>query len=273
MPGNKASSGNESILMNFAIVTPWHNPTQRDNFLRAWNVNSIPDWLILQHDANGDGCAATKNAGIRKAMELGAEVVVILDDDCYPTGPHMRCYLEDFAYEHIAALRPQAVELYKAVTNPPSRGTPYYRRTVTMPVAASMGFWENVPDLCAPAQLVRGPNCAMEFDRRPVFGQAFAYSGMNVAFRTEWWPWCSFIDLPRVDDIFAGYLFQREAYRRKHCFNLDGPTVRHSRQSNVWKNLQHEAKYLERNETLWSDILLSDSDGYDELKRLIPAAV
>lgn len=257
--------------MKYAIVTPWHNPAQKESFLEAWDVTTVPEWLVLQQDKDKSGCAVTKNRGIQEAIkEREAEVVIVLDDDCYPEIDDGPCWLQDLAKDHLTALEPQEVELYLTVTDPPSRGTPYFNRSVKLPVAASMGFWTNVPDLCAPAQLVRGPLCPMTFKRETVYGRPFPYCGMNVAFRAEWWPWCSFVDLQRVDDIFAGYLFQKEAYRRGCCFNLNGPLVFHSRQSNVWRNLEEEVKYLERNETLWSDVFFHPSNEYEELLKLLP---
>ena len=94
---------------------------------------------------------------------------------------------------------------------------------------------------------------------------------MNIAFRPKLWhPWCQFIDVPRFDDIWMGWLWQREAYRRGACFNLSGPLVRHARQSNVWKNLKDEAEHLETNETLWRSIECSPFDSYEELRGLLP---
>jgi hypothetical protein len=95
---------------------------------------------------------------------------------------------------------------------------------------------------------------------------------MNLAFRPkEWAPWCSFINVPRFDDIWMGWLWQKEAYRRMACFNLNGPFVKHSRQSNVWQNLRDETKYLEASETLWRSIALCRSDSYDDLVKLLPS--
>jgi hypothetical protein len=94
---------------------------------------------------------------------------------------------------------------------------------------------------------------------------------MNVAFRpADWQPWCRFIDVARFDDIWMGWLWQREAYRRGCCFNLAGPVIRHSRQSNVWRNLRAEARYLEETETLWREIATHPSDDYDVLHDLLP---
>jgi len=255
------------------VVVAWHNAEQRDKFCEAWGMNKLDPGVhvLFQQDTSKRGCGWTKQQGVNRAVSLGATIIIVLDDDCLPdwSCPTMLQFITD----HLSALQPQEVEMYQAVTNPPSRGTPYYRRTVKMRVAASLGFWSNIPDLCAPSQLVRGPTCSMEFDRRPIYGKAFPYCGMNVAFRVEFLPWANFLDLPRVDDIFAGYLFQREAYRRGFCFNLGGPMVFHQRQSNVWLNLKEEAKYLERNETLWSDILFHPSNDYAELLKLIPRRI
>jgi hypothetical protein len=181
--------------------------------------------------------------------------------------------LGSFIAGHIKALEPQPVEMFKAVTSPPSRGTPYFNRSITMPVAASVGFWENIPDLDACGQLVNGWGARLEFDKRPVFGQMFAMSGMNIAFRPmQWWPYCKFINIDRMDDIFCGFIWQKMAYKNGFCFNLGGPMVYHSRQSNVWNNLRAEARYLEQNETFWADVYNCESTKYDDLCKLIPLA-
>ena len=257
---------------SYAVVVPWFDTLQLNAFLDAWNVSApFPDWLVLQQDETRAGCAATKNAGIDQAVRRGAEVVVVLDDDCHPD-PEGPATLPELAVAHRAMLEPRPVELFQVVTDPPSRGTPYHpdSRRVTLPVAASMGFWTEVGDYCAPRQLVH-VGAPMRFRTDPVYGRYFPLSGMNLAFRpAEWLPWCRFIDVPRFDDIWMGWLWQREAYRRGHCFNLAGPLVRHSRQSNVWQNLRAESCHLEVNETLWRDIALHPDGSYDALTRLLP---
>jgi hypothetical protein len=253
------------------VVVPWVSQAQLDLFLAAWGIKrpaAAPDCLLLQHDAKREGCAVTKNRGIAAARELGAEVVVVLDDDCYPDGGLSS--LEELAELHAAALAPQRVRMFEVVTDPPSRGTPYGNLTVEMPVAASMGFWSGIGDYCAVRQLATGAP-PMEHRTAPVFGRYFPLCGMNLAFRpAEWSPWCNFIDVPRFDDIWMGWLWQREAYRRKHCFNLAGPVVRHARQSNPWRNLAVEARHLQANETLWAAIASSQADDYEALRALLP---
>jgi hypothetical protein len=252
---------------NWVVVTPWHNEDQQQAFLDAWSGRNH---LMMLRDSEKCGCAVMKNRCIAKAVEDGADGVVVLDDDCFPdvNGPQS---FEELIVLHVETLKPQPVEMSIEVTYPPSRGTPYHCRNIEMPVAASMGFWTEVGDYDAVAQLVHGPTYPMRFDTRPVFGRYFPLCGMNLAFRPkQWMPWCGFINVPRFDDIWMGWLFQKKAYAENHCFNLAGPLVRHSRQSNVWANLRDEAVHLEANDTLWRDIAMHPSLDYSELRRLLP---
>jgi hypothetical protein len=245
-------------------VVAWHNAEQIEKFLSAWGISRDDPRLHLQQDVKREGCARTKNKGIAAA---DSDIVVVLDDDCYPSG----LGFADFLEAHRAALEPQPVEnTFQVVTNPASRGTPYHCRSANMPVAASMGFWRGVGDYDACGQLVHGAATPMVWDRRTIFGKYFPLSGMNLALRPWMWgEWCQFIDVPRFDDIWMGWLFQKAAYAQGHCFNLSGPTVLHSRQSNVWQNLRDEAKHLEANETLWAKIAAGPLD-YNDLTTLLP---
>lgn len=252
---------------NWIVVTPWYDARIKEMFCEAWDYPS-EDELLMMQDTKRVGPGVMKNRLVTAALEMGADGVVVLDDDCYPDGIHS---LHRLVHDHVKALRPQPVPMFKQVTDPPSRGTPYHNLTIEMPVAASMGFWTKVGDYDACGQLVHGPTKPMEFDTRPVFGQYFPLCGMNLAFRPiEWQPWCQFIDVSRFDDIWQGWLWQKEAYRRGFCFNLGGPLVRHSRMSNVWANLRDEAKWLEESDTLWRKIATADSTSYEKLRKLLP---
>jgi hypothetical protein len=249
--------------MNTKIVVPWYNHDQIKAFIKAWQISDLDARVVFQLDATREGCATTKNKGIKAAIDMGAQIVIVLDDDCFP---HEGQTVEELIVGHEIALRPQPVDMFECVTNPPSRGTPYFNRTVTMPVAASMGFWSHIGDYDAPGQLVHGATKPMEFERKAMFGRYFPLCGMNLAFHVSEWPWCKFIDVPRFDDIWQGFLWQKKAYSEVRCFNLNGPIVRHSRQSNVWKNLQDETLNLERNETIWQDVHNMPLSDYESMK-------
>lgn len=261
-----------------AVVVPWHIPEVRDQFRVAWGLgvnefNPTPDWLIMEHDANKEGCAVTKNRGVRRAMDAGYEVVCVLDSDCFPVtrmlaGPET---LEELMTAHLACLEPQEFPVFEVTTKPAARGVPYFNRTIKLPVAASVGWWEGMPDRDAARQLIEGATAPMEYQRRIIYGRPTMLCGMCIAFRpAEWRPWCDFINVSRMDDVFQSWLWCKEAKRRNACFNLCGPTIRHARQSQVFRSLVDEAKWLEFNETAWSDIWMHPSDDYDTLRALIP---
>lgn len=248
--------------MKATVVVPWHNIEQRKAFVTAWDISPNDSRLLLQQDTSKEGCAKTKNKGIRRAIDGGADIVIVLDDDCYPEyGQTINSLIEG----HVAALEPQWVEMFESVTDPPSRGTPYFNRTIQMPVAASMGFWSGVGDYDAPGQLVHGAMKPMVFHRKTIWGRYFPLCGMNLAFRATEWPWCQFINTPRFDDIWQGFIWQKKAFADGKCFNLSGPIVRHARQSNVWANLKDEAVNLERNESIWQEIHYTPLTTYQQM--------
>ena len=255
--------------MKYLICVPWHKEEVKQQFLEAWSTKETNPLLVLQKDGGWFSCAKTKNMAIQKAKSLGAEIIIVLDSDCYP---FLNTSLEEFAQSHIKALEDQEVKLFEQVTNPASRGTPYFKRSIKMPVAASMGYWENIPDRDAIAQLAHGAFTEMEFFKKIIFNKYFALSGMNLAFRTELSEWFEFIDVSRFDDIWMGWIAQRMAYANNYCFNLNGPTIRHARQSNVWQNLRDEAKFLELNETLWQSIYKSPAN-LNQLKNLVKSKI
>lgn len=255
----------DANIMKTTVVVAWHNQNQLESFMNAWGSD---ERVLFQHDAKKEGCGATKNKGIQAAIDKGANIIIVLDDDVFPSESCKT--VDSLIDQHLSSLRPQKVSRYRTITNPPSRGTPYFNLTIEMPVAASFGWWENIPDRDAVRQLADGACAPMHFKKEAVFGEWFSGSGMNVAFRVEWWPFFKFIPVSRWDDIWGFWIFQRIAYDRGHCFSFDGPTLTHSRQSNVWQNLKDEAKYLELNETLWQKIATHPKGDYDSLRSLLP---
>ena len=244
----------EITLGDAVLVVAWHNPDQIKEFKREWRIQK-DDPVIFQQDKTKAGCAATKNAGIKEAYNSGAEVICVVDDDCYPENRNFYPYnIRGLLQGHIAALQPQPVRRVISTTIPNSRGTPYYHISMTMPVAASMGFWTTYPDFDAVSALHLGSTAEVKFNQRAIYGEYFPFCGMNFAFTREWIDAAVLIEAPRWDDIWMGWVWEKVAYEKGFCFNLNGPVVRHSRQSNVWQNLREEARYIEQNETLWETI-------------------
>ena len=254
------------------VCTPWHVLAVRDAFLDAWKIKLDDPRLLLREDIGRIGCGAMKNLIIDEAIERGAETVVVLDSDCHPEFSEEYSSLDEFIALHEEALEPVEIEDFLcSPTVPPARGIPYFNRSLTLPVAASIGFWVGMPDRDAARQLAEGVETPMEYDRRFCYMQPTMMCGMNLAFKPrEWLPWCRFLPVSRMDDVFMSWLWSREIARRKHCINFGGPLVRHVRQSHVFNSLVDEVKWLEFNETIWKKIWEHPSDDYATLRALIP---
>lgn len=257
------------------VLVPWHNRDVRDAFLDAWRIDENDPRLLLREDVNRIGCGAMKTAMLEEAVALGALTTIILDSDVHPDWAAGYGSLDEFIALHEAALEDQVIDDFLVpMTAPIARGIPMLpeNRSLRVPIAASLGFWTGIPDYSAAAQLVLGATSPMaHYDRSVVFGRPTMLCGMNIAFSpAQWLPWCRFIEVDRLDDVFLSWLWCKEAARRGYGFNFGGPDVKHVRQSNALKSLVAEAKYAEWNETGWREIWQSPSTDYAELRALLP---
>ncbi len=202
-------------------------------------------WVIPRQNA------AIRNFGYWKAWQGGADVIVTIDDDCYPAS-------RPFLARHIENLERSVTLGWQPVTSFYTRGFPYGIRD-RAPVVVSHGLWEKIPDLDAPTQLLH-PDLRLE---RPsdvaviARGSYFPMSGMNLAFRADFAPamWFPLMGrgwpFDRFDDIWAGVLAKRVADHLGLAMVSGLPTVEHRRASNVFANLRKEAAGIEANETFW----------------------
>jgi hypothetical protein len=81
--------------------------------------------------------------------------------------------------------------------------------------------------------------------------------GMNIAFKRKMLPYMYYapmgyaVGLDRFADIWLGITSKRTIDENGWAVVTGYSRVRHDRASNVWKNLQKEARGLELNETFW----------------------
>lgn len=224
-------------------------------------------WEDIRKDFEKDEWIfSRRNAGIRcygfwKAYQLGADIIITLDDDCYPVD-------KDFIARHKTNLSLRAPEKWTTTFPHPdflyTRGFPYEARN-KYPVVISHGLWSNKMDLDARTQLrhpdVNTPPYPSTLNFIPK-GQFFPMSSMNLAFRREVVPLMYFPLMgsdpggnlwgyDRFDDIWAGI------FAKKICDHLrlgvvsGSPFVEHKKASDVQKNLEKEKAGLAVNEKLW----------------------
>lgn len=180
------------------------------------------------------------------------DVVVTLDDDVEPLG--------DTIGDHLAALERRVPVSWMSSTldgSPYMRGFPYGVRSEA-PVWVSHGVWHGIPDLDAPTQLVAGPTPAVSYYRGPVpKGIYFPVCGMNLAFVREALPlmyWAPARRLPgaeRFDDIWMGIPLVRGLEAAGAALVTGYAACVHTRLSNVFKNLEQEARGIGINEGYW----------------------
>jgi len=200
--------------------------------------------LLYNHN---DG---VRNAGfyyVARALPQ-IEVIITLDDDVAPIG--------DTIQDHLDALDMYVPVSWMSTASEFMRGFPYGVRDEAE-VVLSHGVWNGVRDWDAPTQLVRG-NREVNFYRGPIpKGVFYPMCGMNLAFKRKLLPWMYFapmgprVGMDRFADIWCGIESKRVIDDKGWAVVSGYATVLHERASNVWSNLQKEARGLELNERFW----------------------
>lgn len=224
-------------------------------------------WLDISHDFGEDEWIFSRyNAGIRsygfwKAYTNGADVIITLDDDCYPVD-------RDFVARHAANLSLKAPQGWTTTFPHPdfvfTRGVPYGIRD-TFPVKVSHGLWSNHIDLDGitqkkyPAVTFAGYPPLLSFVPK---GMYFPMCSMNLAFARDITalmyfplmgkdpggrPW----GYDRFDDIWAG-VFAKKIMDHLGLAVVNGsPFVEHRKASDPDVNVKKEHTGLPLNEKLW----------------------
>ncbi|MBI4772093.1 MAG: hypothetical protein HY784_17175 [Chloroflexi bacterium] len=238
-----------------------------DNPTRSFDLSAYPyishySWEDIERDLGEASWIiprrtdCVRSYGYYKAYQDRPDMMVTLDDDCYPEQGLGRGFLARHWERLNVAGRTNA---WHNSANVPTRGVPYYNLDREWPVALNHGMWTQVPDWDAPTQLVRS-RAAGEFSFQNVAipaGMYFPMCGMNVAVRPEVIPAFYFLlmgrnyEYDRFGDIWAGILVKRICDHLGYAVQSGDPAVAHQRASNVWANLRKEAAGLEINETFW----------------------
>ena len=175
------------------------------------------------------------------------ETIITLDDDTRPIG--------DTIKDHLAVLSRRVPISWMSTASEYMRGFPYKVRDEAE-VVLSHGVWEGVADWDAPTQLVKGAHREVQFPKMPIpKGIYYPHCIMNTAFKRKMLPYMyqapPALGVARADDIWCGITAKREIDKRGWAAVTGYARVHHERESNVYKNLQDEAKFIKLNETFW----------------------
>jgi reversibly glycosylated polypeptide/UDP-arabinopyranose mutase len=285
---------------------PSNRPEQFEKFLQAWEVpfadlhiilvedapvpsrtfpqvarhvawNTIDEmlgedaWIISREDS------AIRCFGFLLAAEMGADIIVTLDDDCRPLvragdtpGQYLsRASLCELADQHRWRLH-GVPRWLTTIRDKRMRGIPYARtgkkgytiKDYLDDVMINVGLWHGSLDYDAPHRLVYGEELATPEIEQHLLprGQYFPMCGMNLAFRREALPLMYFPLMGkgqpyrRFDDIWCGIIAKKVCDALGWSISVGGPLVHHAQQSDVYDALIAEAPGIKANEHFWQII-------------------
>lgn len=297
--------------MRAAIVVPTIREKLISSFLQAWKhafsdqlvivVEDNPErtfdvslpgaqhycWADIDEELGRDSWIiprrtdCVRSYGYYKACSAGVDLIVTLDDDCYPLG-------DRFVERHYEKLLQPGDEDAWVSTGQGllPRGMPYQARQRPFECVINHGLWSKVPDFDAVTQLLNERLCREFNPIEQVIprGKFFPMCGMNLAFKPKIAPAMYFLlmgkDWPfdRFGDIWCGIFSKKICDYLGFAVRSGEPRIEHQRASNVWTNLRKEMPGYEVNEELWravdSVVLTKDTvrDAYKELARKLPMA-
>jgi hypothetical protein len=245
-----------------------------DNPKKTFKISGVEHyaWEDIERDLGNDSwiiprkTSAVRDYGFLRALEKPTDMVVTLDDDCYPY-VNDSPFNDDFLLAHYNNLyNPQTMKRWFSteVSGKHVRGIPYEKTEKEVSCIISHGFWAGTPDLDAAHQLV---GCE---DYKPFVGVVprdyyFSMCSMNFAFKTEALPLVYQIlngedkdgnksPFQRVDDIWCGIIAKRICDHLGLYVHTGSPLVWHDRASNPFANFQKEATSIQTNEGFWEYI-------------------
>lgn len=216
-------------------------------------------WIFSRHNAG------IRSYGFWKAYQSGADVVMTIDDDCYPTK-------DNFVQGHLDNLNYKYSEKWSnTYPNPKwmyTRGFPYKVRNKGK-ICLSHGLWSGALDLDGMVE-TKLQRILKEKEYPPMrqvipFDYYYPMCSMNMAFRKEIAPLMYFPmmgETPsggnwpynRFDDIWAGF-FSKKIMDHLGLGVINGsPFVEHRKASLPKDNHLKEAEGIKINEILWKKV-------------------
>ncbi len=233
----------------------WIEETETYTGLQVRADETLEEVMGENSDLISNKCAASRNLGFAFISKFLPEIeyIITLDDDEEPVG--------DPIQDHINALN-QRVPISWFPTTIINKSTDYMRGfpygvREEAEVIISHGVWSNNPDYDAPSQLHSG-NKEVPFYKGVIpKGVFFPFCGMNVAFKRKALPLIYYAPVgqykgaERFDDIWAGLEIKKEVDSLGYAIVTGYATCNHTRASNVFNNLEHEAVGIRKNEEYW----------------------
>lgn len=193
-----------------------------------------------------------RNLGFYYALKYlpKCDTLITLDDDTSPLKD------VDAIAQHLDILRQKVSTTWMLTASRPMRGFPYEVRNEAT-VAVSHGVWEGIKDYDAPTQLVCGNKDVTFVQAIVPKGAYIPVCGMNLAWTREttdlmyFSPMGKRVGVHRFADIWMGVFAKKALDQNGKALATGYARISHMRRSNVFTNLQQEAKGILWNESFW----------------------
>ena len=251
--------------VNLIIVEDNPTKTFDINLNEKFNIFHY-SWEDIEKDLRKDSwiiprrTSAIKSYGFWKAYQMNSDMIIALDDDCYPLERYIKNFNKtNFIASHYNALfknkykEVKWISTIKLVSNIRPRGLPYKKlEEIIKPekIILNHGLWANVPDFDALTQLKfkKFPKITDYFLQQLIpIGKYFPMCGMNLAWKRELTPAMYFMlmgkdknekswGFDRFDDIWAGIFVKKICDHLGFRIVSGYPVVWHDRASDPYKN-------------------------------------
>ena len=196
-----------------------------------------------------------RSFGYWKAWQLQPDMIVTLDDDCYPT-PGLPEFFLDAHWGNLERLD-SSDAWASTIGGERPRGLPYENTTRLWPFAISHGLWTGAADLDSLTRLTTPMPKMNLLNQTFPKGFYFPMCGMNLAWCPEVAPMMYFglqgkgWLYDRFGDIWCGVIVKKICDYLGYAVWSGTPYVRHERASNVWNCLHKEHMGIHENEHFW----------------------
>ncbi len=248
----------QSEFKDLTVIVVEDNPQKTFN-IKHYNVLHYC-WLDIDNELGENSWIiprrtdCVRSFGYYKAYKLGADIIITLDDDCYPVNGN-------FVKTHINRLTTGNENAWvSSLENLIPRGVPYYNLNRINECVLNHGLWEGIADYDAITQLTieRQKNEPVWIDKTIPVGKYFPMCGMNISWKRELTPAMYFLlmgrdyEFDRFGDIWCGIISKKIIDHLGYAVNSGSPAILHKRASNVWQNLKKELPGLPVNEEFWT---------------------
>lgn len=277
---------------NTRIIIVEDNPKKQFRIKESESINHY-DWQDIEQDLGQDSWIISRRSdcirsyGYWKAWLHKPDMIVTLDDDCYPLTHYYHdqknpIHQQRFLKTHWERITNGVMSTHdfwvSTIQHERPRGLPYLKRAKeihTTNIILNHGLWYNIPDFDARTQLgLLKTECLTGFEINQIIPKNTYYPmcGMNLAWKSTATPALYFLlmgqdkngklwGFDRFGDIWAGIVFKKIADHLGYAIASGYPIIWHTKASNIFANLRKEASGIEANETFWEAIDTIDLKG------------